>query len=169
MLGSTARYLIRGRGMRHYLVTLACASSAALPRASHRRDELARLSHGLDSQRDRCPQARVSKNKERGRCTSLPRSLYSCPSASSLPSIGYGADPRSLRQGISVEEPLSTCPSASTPCRYRYLRLPDAGRPEQDQVLGPLDEGQGGELAHQLAVDGGLEGEVELLEGFHPG
>ena len=29
MLGSSARYLIRGRGMRHYLVTLACASSAS--------------------------------------------------------------------------------------------------------------------------------------------
>jgi len=47
--------------------------------------------------------------------------------------------------------------------------LADAGRAEQDDVLGALDEAQAGELPDLLAVDRGLEVEVELIEALDPG
>ena len=48
------------------------------------------------------------------------------------------------------------------------MGLADAGRAEQDDVLGALDEAQAGELAHLLAVDRGLEVEVELVQALGP-
>ena len=44
------------------------------------------------------------------------------------------------------------------------VRLAHAGRPEQHDVLGALDEAEAGELADLLAVDRGLEVEVELIQ-----
>lgn len=51
----------------------------------------------------------------------------------------------------------------------RQVGLAHPGRPEQDDVLGPLDETEAGQLAHDLAVQTGLEGEVKLVEGLDPG
>ena len=48
------------------------------------------------------------------------------------------------------------------------MGLPHPWRAEHDDVRGPLDEGQAGELAHHFTVEAGLEGEVELLERLHP-
>jgi hypothetical protein len=48
------------------------------------------------------------------------------------------------------------------------MGLADAGRPEQDDVLGALDEAQAGELAHLPAVDGRLELDIELVERLDP-
>ncbi len=47
--------------------------------------------------------------------------------------------------------------------------LAHAGRPEEDDVLGALDEAQAGELAHLFAVDRGLKVEVELIQALEPG
>jgi hypothetical protein len=49
------------------------------------------------------------------------------------------------------------------------MGLADAGRPEQDDILGALDEAQPGELPDLLAVDRGLELEVELVQRLDPG
>src|SRR5213592_3003069 len=49
----------------------------------------------------------------------------------------------------------------------RQVRLADAGRPEEERILGAGDEAAGGQLAHELGVDGGLKLEVEVLQGFH--
>ena len=46
------------------------------------------------------------------------------------------------------------------------MRLADAGCSEHQDVVGLRDEVAGGELAHELAVDRGLELEVELLDGL---
>ena len=43
--------------------------------------------------------------------------------------------------------------------------LAHAGRSQQQDVGGLCDEGQVGQFLDQSLVDGGLEGEVELLEG----
>ena len=42
-------------------------------------------------------------------------------------------------------------------------------RPQQQDVLRPAHEPQGGELPHHLGVNGRLEVEVELLQGLQPG
>lgn len=47
--------------------------------------------------------------------------------------------------------------------------LAHAGRTEQDDVLGALDEAQAGELAHLLAIDRGLKVEIELVQALDPG
>jgi hypothetical protein len=44
-----------------------------------------------------------------------------------------------------------------------------AGRPEQVDVVGALDEAQPGELPGLLAIDRGLELEIELIQRLHPG
>jgi len=49
------------------------------------------------------------------------------------------------------------------------MGLADAGRAEQDDGLGALDEAQAGQLADLLAVDRRLKVEIELLEALHPG
>ena len=43
--------------------------------------------------------------------------------------------------------------------------LPTPGGPQQEDVGGLGDEGQVGQFLDQPLVDGGLEGEVELLKG----
>jgi hypothetical protein len=50
------------------------------------------------------------------------------------------------------------------PERNGEMRLADAGRAEQDHVLGALDEAQAGQLADLLAVDGRLKVELELVQ-----
>ena len=47
------------------------------------------------------------------------------------------------------------------------MRLADAGRAEEQDILGLGDEAAGGELANQPLIDGGLEFEVELFERLH--
>src|SRR2546428_670818 len=49
----------------------------------------------------------------------------------------------------------------------RQVRLADAGRPEEERILGAGDETAGRQLAHELGVDGGLKLEVEVLQGLH--
>jgi hypothetical protein len=44
------------------------------------------------------------------------------------------------------------------------VRLAHAGRAEQDDVLAVRDEPAGGQVLDPLAVDRGLEGEVEVLD-----
>jgi hypothetical protein len=66
----------------------------------------------------------------------------------------------------SAEWPAST---TARPMRDGEVSLADAGRTEEQHVLGACDEAPGGELAHELLVDGGLELEVELLEGLDGG
>ena len=46
------------------------------------------------------------------------------------------------------------------------MRLPDARRAEQEDVIAALDVAPGGELADELGIDGRLELEVEALEGL---
>lgn len=48
--------------------------------------------------------------------------------------------------------------------RDGQVRLADAGRTEEQDVLGGGDEAAGAQLADELLVDGRLELEVELLE-----
>src|SRR5262249_3078812 len=48
------------------------------------------------------------------------------------------------------------------------MRLADAGRAEEDDVLGALDEAQAGQLAELLAVDRGLKVEIKLVERLDP-
>jgi hypothetical protein len=48
------------------------------------------------------------------------------------------------------------------------VRLADARRAEEEDVLGAGDEPTGGELADQLGVDRGLELEVKLVERLWP-
>jgi hypothetical protein len=50
------------------------------------------------------------------------------------------------------------------PQRYREVGLADAGRSEDQDVLGGGDEAPGGELTYELLVHGWLELEVESLE-----
>ena len=45
---------------------------------------------------------------------------------------------------------------------------PNAGRAEEDDVVGAFDEAAAGELADDLAIDGGLEVKVELVERLDP-
>src|SRR5215831_5067009 len=49
------------------------------------------------------------------------------------------------------------------------MRLADAGRAEQDDVLGALDEAETSQLADLLAIDRRLKVEIELLQALHPG
>src|SRR6059058_3696808 len=74
---------------------------------------------------------------------------------------------RSARSAVAVVK--STVWPASTTARPRAIevRLADAGRPEEERILGAGDEAAGGQLAHELGVDGGLKLEVEVLQGFH--
>ena len=44
------------------------------------------------------------------------------------------------------------------------MRLARTRRTEQEQVVAALDEAQSRQFAHQLAIDRGLETEVELLK-----
>ena len=44
------------------------------------------------------------------------------------------------------------------------MRLAAAGLAQEQQRAALLDEAQGGQVLHQLAVDGGLEVEVEVLD-----
>src|SRR5690348_6827504 len=46
----------------------------------------------------------------------------------------------------------------------REVRLADAGRPEEDDILAPLDEAKLVEAFHLLAAQRGLKGEVEVVE-----
>lgn len=46
----------------------------------------------------------------------------------------------------------------------RQVRLADAGRPEQEDIGGLGDEGEGGEVPDLALVDRRLEAKVELLE-----
>ena len=45
------------------------------------------------------------------------------------------------------------------------MGLAHAGRSQEQDVAGLGDEGQVGQFLDQALVDGGLEGEVELLQG----
>ena len=47
---------------------------------------------------------------------------------------------------------------------YGQMSLPDPGRPEQDHVLAAIDEAELVQALDLLALDAGLEGEVELIE-----
>jgi hypothetical protein len=49
------------------------------------------------------------------------------------------------------------------------IGLAHAGRAEEDDILGTLDEAEAGELADLLAVDRGLKIEVELIQALDPG
>ena len=49
---------------------------------------------------------------------------------------------------------------------HRQHRLACARRAEQEQIVAALDEAQPRQFAHQLAVDGRLEAQIELLEGL---
>ena len=49
------------------------------------------------------------------------------------------------------------------------MRLADAGRPEQAEILAVLQEVAGAEGLHLLLVEPGLVAEVEALETFHEG
>src|SRR5215831_10899609 len=55
------------------------------------------------------------------------------------------------------------------PERDGQMRLADAGRAEQDDVLGALDEAETSQLADLLAIDRRLKVEIELLQALHPG
>src|SRR5690606_42065887 len=48
------------------------------------------------------------------------------------------------------------------------MGLADTGWAQQDDVLRPFDEAQSRQLAHDLAIEAGLEAEVELVERLHP-
>ena len=47
------------------------------------------------------------------------------------------------------------------------LSLPDAGRTEQDHVLPSVQEAELVQALDLLALDGGLEGEIELVQRLH--
>jgi hypothetical protein len=47
--------------------------------------------------------------------------------------------------------------------------FPTPGGAEDQDVFGALQKAQCGELPDDFAVQAGLEGEVELLDGLHPG
>src|SRR5439155_7311928 len=49
----------------------------------------------------------------------------------------------------------------------RQMRLADAGRAEEDDVLGALDEGEAGELVDLLARYACREAKVEAVERLH--
>src|SRR5487761_669092 len=49
--------------------------------------------------------------------------------------------------------------------RYRDVRLADTGRSDEQDIAGLFDEAQRGQVLDQLAVDGGLSIEVEVVEG----
>src|SRR5262245_2672165 len=53
--------------------------------------------------------------------------------------------------------------------RDRYMGLPDAGRAEDHQVLGVLDEVTGAQRLDLLLVEGGLVAEVEALQALDEG
>jgi hypothetical protein len=76
-----------------------------------------------------------------------------------------GAEPvDQVVQGGEVDRPSSL---AGGDCHGDSERgFADAGRAEQCQVGFGLDELQGGEVADLAGVQAGLEGEVELLQGF---
>ena len=50
--------------------------------------------------------------------------------------------------------------------RLSGVALADAGRTDQEHVLGALDEPAGGQFAQRRRVDGRVEGEVERLQGL---
>jgi hypothetical protein len=49
---------------------------------------------------------------------------------------------------------------------YRQHGLAGTGRTKQEQIVAALEEAQSRQFAHQLAIDRGLETEIELLEGL---
>ena len=49
------------------------------------------------------------------------------------------------------------------------VSLPDAGRAKEQHILRLCHVAPGGELSHQLCVDGGLRFEIEVLERLHGG
>jgi hypothetical protein len=46
------------------------------------------------------------------------------------------------------------------------VRLADAGRTDDEDVVVPVDEGAGRQLEHLGLRDGRVEGEVEVLDGL---
>src|SRR6185312_12101981 len=50
----------------------------------------------------------------------------------------------------------------------RQMRLADTRRPEQDHILGTVNEAESRQFPHDLAVEGGLTVEVELLQRLQP-
>jgi hypothetical protein len=62
------------------------------------------------------------------------------------------------------------CPASTGlhPQRDGQARFPDAGRPDQDDVLGAVDEAQAGQFPELLTVDRGLQVEIELIKGSSP-
>jgi hypothetical protein len=46
---------------------------------------------------------------------------------------------------------------------HRQHGLARTGRTEQEQIIATLDEAQSRQFAHQLAIDRGLETEIELM------
>ena len=80
------------------------------------------------------------------------------------PVFGIGLGQRGdERQGLSEDGPIAFAHRLD-PQRDRLMRLPDAGRPEQNDVLAVGDESALCELLKPLLVDRGLEGEIEALE-----
>src|SRR3954454_16322531 len=58
---------------------------------------------------------------------------------------------------------------ARIPSAMLRMRLAGAGRPEEDDVLAAGEEVELAEVQHRVAPQGGLEGEVELLDGLARG
>jgi hypothetical protein len=66
--------------------------------------------------------------------------------------------------GRGLERDAVAGEAGADPERDREVRLAGAGRAEQDDVLAAGKEVQQPEVQHRLAPEGGLEGEVEVLE-----
>ena len=49
------------------------------------------------------------------------------------------------------------------------MGLADPGRPQDDHIVGQLDEAGGGQFLDLAAIEGGLEVEIVLLQGLEPG
>jgi hypothetical protein len=49
------------------------------------------------------------------------------------------------------------------------MGFPHTRWPQQDDVVGPLDEAQPRKFADLLAIDGGLKVEIKLIERLQPG
>jgi hypothetical protein len=80
-------------------------------------------------------------------------------------SVGQQRDPL----GGGLERHAVPCEACADPQRDGQVRLAGAGRAEQDDVLLAGQEVELAEVQDRLALEAGLEGEVERLERCGPG
>src|SRR5579864_595665 len=82
-------------------------------------------------------------------------------------SVGFGFRQRRQERGGAGKEYRVAGFDDGAPERDREMRLPDAGRAEDEHVFGLREKARRRELAHEALIDRGLEFELEVIEGLH--